>query len=86
MLAANNMTVTAEDMTNRGRADLVVVLPKAVYIFELQNGSTCCGGARADYKKKLHRKIRESWTKNVSCGDGIKQRRQGGQRFAVPAV
>ncbi len=30
------MTVTAEDMTNRGRADLAVVLPKAVYIFELK--------------------------------------------------
>lgn len=36
LFAANNISVVAEDIMNRGRADLTVILPHIVYVFELK--------------------------------------------------
>lgn len=36
LLNASSVITFAEDMSNRGRADITVLLPKAVYIFELK--------------------------------------------------
>ena len=40
LLQMGNLNAVAEDMMNCGRMDLLLVLPKAVYIFELKMDQT----------------------------------------------